>query len=102
MEIDAEQFVGFNLERKCFLHTTMYDAVTKEQLPGVRVELSLLEDEDQNVIDPPKVRMAHPEKVEKCFKPGCAAGDGGALICICMCDCFHPGEVWMYACMIDK
>jgi hypothetical protein len=51
----AEQFVGFQLEKKCFLHTRMHDASTKEVLEGVRVQLSLVEDESGNAIEPPRV-----------------------------------------------
>mmetsp|Transcript_4901 Transcript_4901/g.13669 ORF Transcript_4901/g.13669 Transcript_4901/m.13669 type:complete len:1418 (+) Transcript_4901:25-4278(+) len=52
-----EQFVGFNFERKCHLETSLYDAVTNEALEGVRVQLVLLEDENQEVVDPPKVLL---------------------------------------------
>lgn len=53
--LQPEQFVGFNLEPKCFLHTTMIDAATNEPLEGVKIQLIILEDELQNLIEPPKV-----------------------------------------------
>lgn len=52
---DAEQFVGFQLERICKMFPKCVDCVTNLPLPGCLIEAYMIEDENGNVLPEPKL-----------------------------------------------
>lgn len=52
---DAEQFVGFQLERICKMYPKCLDCVTNEPVQGCMVEVYMVEDENGNVLPQPKL-----------------------------------------------